>query len=314
MRIPTAVSRVARILFWILFTLFAIIGLLFTGVFVAMRFDLLNVRGTIEERNRFFLNAWQEANAAEESAQDAVQNATTAPQAAPVPATLPKTVCNDPAETACAWLDTPEWSVIRSALAKEDAVLTRVEQETGVKKRMIAAVVVPEQARFFTSNREVFKRWFEPMKILGSLTQFSLGVSGIKQETAERIEAYASETDSPFYPGDGMAKLIAYEGEGDRAQELFARLTNEDDHYYSYLYTALFIKEVTEQWRRAGYDITGEPEVIVTLFNLGFDKSLPNPAPVSGGAPVTLGNTTYTYGTLGGLFYRSEELIDLMPR
>ncbi len=53
---------------------------------------------------------------------------------------------------------------------------------------MIASVVVPEQTRFFTSNREVFKRYFEPLKILGSLSQFSLGVSGIKEDTAIQIE------------------------------------------------------------------------------------------------------------------------------
>ncbi len=306
--------RIVRVVFRVLVTIFALIGLAFTGVFVAMRFDLLNVRGTIEERNQFFLNAWQEAKAKKtELPTEQAPSATSSPDA--TPATIPpKSACIDPKDTVCAWLDTPEWEVIRSALAKDEPVLARVAEETGVSKRMLASVVVPEQARFFTSNREVFKRWFEPMKLLGSLTQFSLGVSGIKQETAERIETYANDPLSVFYPGDGMAERIAYPEGVDKKSELFVRLTNEKDHYYSYLYTALFIREVTEQWRKAGYDISEEPEVIVTLFNLGFDKSLPHPAPTAGGAPVTLGNTTYTYGTLGGLFYRSDELIDIMPR
>ncbi len=312
----TTIQRLGRITFRLSIIMFAIIGFAFTGVFVAMRFDLLNVRGTIEERNRFFLDAWQEASAAAGPAvtPQITTTTTSATTSNTVVPTVPNSVCNDPAQSECAWVETPEWAVIRSALAKDDAVLTRVSEETGVQKRMIAAVVVPEQARFFTSNREVFKRWFEPMKILGSLTQFSLGVSGIKQETAERIEMYANDPHSPFYPGGGMAERIAYPEGVDPAKELFVRLTDEKDHYYSYLYTALFIKEVTEQWKRSGYDIGEEPEVIVTIFNLGFDKSLPNPSPAAGGAPITLGNNTYSYGALGGLFYRSEELTDLMPR
>lgn len=41
-------------LFFALVGLFALIGLLFTGVFVAMQFGLLNVQGSIAERNSFF--------------------------------------------------------------------------------------------------------------------------------------------------------------------------------------------------------------------------------------------------------------------
>ena len=65
---------------------------------------------------------------------------------------------------------------------------------------MIVATVAPEQIRFFTSNRESFKKYLEPLKILVSLSKFSLGVSGIKQETANKIEEYANNPTSPFYP------------------------------------------------------------------------------------------------------------------
>jgi hypothetical protein len=179
---------------------------------------------------------------------------------------------------------------------------------------MIAAVVVPEQARFFTSNREVFKRWFEPMKLLGSMSQFSLGVSGIKQETAVVIENNANATSSPFYPGKGMNALVAYKAGANHPSELYNRLTDEKDHYYSYLYTALFIREVQEQWRREGYDISQNPDAVVTLFNIGFKKSVPNANPVAGGAPITLGGKTYLYGELGAYFYDSDQLSDTFPR
>ena len=56
------------------------------------------------------------------------------------------------------------------------------------------------------------------------------------------------------------------------------------DHYYSYLYTALYIKEIEAQWERAGFPLTDKPDIVITLFNIGFERSNPNAAPAAGGA------------------------------
>lgn len=273
-----------------LIALFAVIGLAFTAVFVAMQLGLTNVRGTIDERNQFFLG-----NSA-------------APAAA-----LPADPCIDD-RTVCAWNETPEWAVVAGGLAKDAAVIERVARETGVPARLIAAAAVPEQLRFFTAEREVFKRYFEPLKILGSLSQFSLGVTGIKQETARMIEAYAADPGSPFYPGPSYAPLVAYPDGIDRDAELYRRLTDADDHYYSYLYTALYLKEVMAQWERAGFPIEDRPDILITLFNIGFARSHPNANPSAGGAQITAGGTAYSFGGLGGAFYASDELTDVFPR
>lgn len=169
-------------------------------------------------------------------------------------------------------------------------------------------MVVPEQVRFFTSDREIFKRYFEPLKILGSLSKFSLGVSGIKKETAVDVERHANNPESQYYPGDGYSSLLKYKLGEDKSSELFRRLTNEKDHYYSYLYTAIFIKEIQEQWKRQGVDISDSPSVVATLFNLGFGSSIPKPNPQIGGSIITVGGVSYTFGELAGYFYDSKEL------
>ena len=164
--------------------LFALIGVTFVIVFFLMRFDLLNVRGTIDARNEFFLGT-----------------------------TTPKELvynCVDHSIEKCPWNESPEWAVVKGGLEKDAEVIARVAGETGVPARLIAAAVIPEQIRFFTSEREIFKRYFEPLKILGSLSQFSLGVSGIKQETAENIERFANDTSSPFYRDSKFAKLLGF--------------------------------------------------------------------------------------------------------
>lgn len=272
---------------------FALIGLLFTAVFVGMRFELFNVRGSSIERNNFF--------------------ASILPAGADKKPGAPDYSCTS-GEKVCQWNETREWAVVAGGLQKDAAVIARVSAETGVPAELIAAVVVPEQVRFFTAEREVFKRYFEPLKLLGSLSQFSLGVSGIKQETARKVEQYASDPASMYYPGDGYAKLIAYTTTGDHDAELYKRLTNADDHYYSYLYTALFIKEIQAGWRAAGYPIDSRPEITATLFNIGFENSTPKADPRVGGAPITVGGKTYSFGTLAGLAYASGELHKLLSR
>lgn len=282
--------------------IFAFIGVLTTAVYIAMNYGLLNVRGNIADRNTFFGD---------------------------VPTTTPITIPGTPSSTTdiasngcvtpssnqpCDWDETVYWEVVAGGLEKDAAIIQRVAAETGVSARMIAAAVVPEQTRFFTDNRDVFKRYFEPLKLLGTLSKFSLGVSGIKLETALAIEAYANDTVSPFYPGSEIAPLLAYSSTTtDTEEALFNRLTDEKDHYYSYLYTATFLKEITSQWEKAGYDIHDRPDVLVTLFNLGFAASAPKADPKAGGAPVTTGGTTYNFGELGSLFYHSEALTNLFP-
>jgi hypothetical protein len=51
----------------------------------------------------------------------------------------------------------------------------------------------------------------------------------------------------------------------------------------------------------------------VTLFNIGFTNSVPKADPKPGGAPITVGGATYTFGQLGGDFYLSNELRDVLP-
>lgn len=274
--------------------IFALIGVAFTAVFIGMQFGVFNVRGSIVDRNAFFTGG----------------NSGGDQTLAPAPPAKP---CVQDGVEVCNWNETPEWIVVAGGLAKDASVIQKVSGETNVSARLIASVVVPEQIRFFTSEREIFKRYFEPLKILGSLSQFSLGVSGIKQETAVDIERYANDPNSPFYPGDGYAALIAYTPGANHDQELYNRLTDAKNHYYSYLYTALYLKEIQMQWKRAGFPIENKPEVVGTLFNIGFKASSPKADPKTAGATITTGGKQYAFGQLGADFANSLELRTVFP-
>jgi hypothetical protein len=266
-------------IFKIIVSIFALIGLVFTVVFIGMQFGIFNVRGSNAARNISL----------------------------GISPTPPVQDCIDTIKKKCNWNETVEWDVLKNAFTKDSTLINQVSGQVGISPMMLVATISPEQIRFFTSNRETFKRYFEPLKILASLSKFSLGVSGIKEDTAKQIEAYANDGTSPFYPGQAAAALITYKPGVDHDTELYNRLTDEHNHYYSYLYTALFIKEIEMQWAAAGFDITQKPEVVATLFNLGFDQSVPKADPVSSGSSITLAGNTYMYGELGALIYNSSE-------
>ncbi len=217
---------------------------------------------------------------------------------------------------------TPEWIAFRQAVALDREILARVEKETGVSPRLIITPLVPEQMRLFYSNRALFKEVFGPLKILGAQSQFSWGIMGFKDDTAREIERRLKDPASPSYLGKKYEHLLDFKTaiSGSSAtsseqddQERFLRIVDEHNHYYSYLYAAIYLKEIEQEWAHAGFDISKQPEILATLFNIGFANSKPNPNPKVGGSEIDIDGITYSFGGLAGIFYNSDEMIELFP-
>jgi hypothetical protein len=67
------------------------------------------------------------------------------------------------------------------------------------------------------------------------------------------------------------------------------------------------------QWKRSGYDIVNRPDILFTLFNLGFQASKPGPDPKCGGSHITVHDEVYTFGVICNDFYFSGELAEQFP-
>jgi len=275
-----AIRKIFRILLYV----FAIVGLAFTGVFFAMKLHLTDVKGSIDSRNSFFNENKNTENRIK----------------------ISNTETYD-------WETSEEWITLKEALIKDKDLLLRVSKETDIPTRMIVSSIVSEQFRFFTSNRESFKKYFEPLKVLGTYTQFSYGISGIKMETAKTVEENLKNKQSPFYLGRKYEDVLNYNSIENIDNQRLARFTDSHDHYYSYLYTALYLKQIMKQWEDLSYPIGDRPEVLATLFNLGFSKSVPKLNPEVGGSTITIGGKDYTFGGLAYEFYYSGELSDIFP-
>jgi|ERR1035437_1676091 hypothetical protein len=278
--LKTALKRIWTLCVYV----FAAIGLILVAVYGAVEFGWTNTKGIVDTQHDYFKN----------------QLATSSPQSS--------------------WSNGDEWSTFSEAVKKDSETINSVSKKTGVPTRLIVAPLVVEQLRLFYSEREIFKTIFGPLKILGNQSQFSWGVMGIKQDTAIAIEKNLKDPSSPWYLGTQYEHLLDYSAtttSDEKDSTRFARLTDEHDRYYSYLYGAVYIKELMAQWSHAGVPLEKEADsvgIIATLYNIGFTNSKPHANPNIGGAEIDIGTTTYSFGGLAQTFYDSNELIDTFPR
>jgi hypothetical protein len=168
------------------------------------------------------------------------------------------------------WSSIEEWPILKAAVSKDASVIDSVAKLTGVNARIISAVLIAEQIRLFDSRREAFKKWIAPLKMLTTESTFSWGVTGIKDFTAKNIEHNLVDKSSVFYVGKAYEHLLDFRT-GNPDEERFERITNVKNHFYAYLYSALCIKQLDTQWKNAGYDLTDRPEIMATLYNVGFN-------------------------------------------
>ncbi|MDD4989316.1 MAG: hypothetical protein PHV42_02720 [Candidatus Pacebacteria bacterium] len=265
--------------FFVAVYIFAAIGFFLVSGYFAVKYGLTNEKGIIDNSHQEFIQAGIG------SLQDKIK---------------------------LSWTDSEEWQIFKTAAAKDTGVLVRVEGETGVPRRLIVGALATEQLRLFFTEREFFKQAFSPLKILGNQSQFSWGVMGIKEETAVKIEKNLKDPTSPFYLGKEWEHTLDFKT-NNPDEERYERLVNEHDHYYSYLYAALYFKEIEEQWQNAGFPIANRPEILGTLFNIGFENSKPNGHPDIGGAEISLNGEIWSFGSIAGAFYYSDELTNEFP-
>jgi len=210
------------------------------------------------------------------------------------------------------WMNIKEWQDFKLAVSKDKKLIDSAANLTGVEPRLIVSVLVGEQIRLFNSSREAYKKWIGPLKILSVEATFSLGVTGIKVPTAQMIEKNLKDSTSVFYLGKKYENLLDFHTSNIQG-ERFKRLTSYDNHFYSYLYAALNIKQLKMQWDRSGFPVGDRPEILATLYNIGYEASVPKENPVVGGSGINIKGTPYTFGAVAYEFYYSGELFELFP-
>lgn len=210
------------------------------------------------------------------------------------------------------WMNGVEWPALKEAILRDSALINEAGRLCGVEPRLIAGCLIGEQIRLFNSKREMFKKYLGPVKVLSVQSQFSYGVNGIKDFTAKAVEDHLKDPSSEFYMGKHYEHLLDFET-ADHANERYKRLVDYRNHLYSYIYTGCILHQTMLQWKRAGYDISNRPDILFTLFNVGFSQSVPKADPVCGGSHISVDGALYTFGAIGFDFYYSGEMAAAFP-
>lgn len=226
--------------------------------------------------------------------------------------TIENQVKNSSSQDIFPWVNGDKWQTIKESVVKDDEVIKMAAKAADIDPRLIVSDLIVEQLRVYYSARELYEKYFEPLKILSNMNKISLGVMGIKEATAIEIENHLKDKTSVYYLGKNYENILDYGNSEDINTQRYNRLTS-NNHYYSYLYAALYLKQMMNQWKNAGYDISSRPEIVGTLFNVGFPQSKPNATPKVGGSKVQIGENQYTFGRLSYEFFYSGELIDRFP-
>ena len=218
------------------------------------------------------------------------------------------------------WMNFIEWSYFKEAVTKDKKYIDSAALACGVEPRIIVACLVGEQVRLFNSRRERFKNVVAPLKTLALETNLSYGVTGIKERTAQNIEYYLKDAKSSYYCGSKYEHILDYDStinynnqHNDTMSLRVKRLVQYKDHYYSYLYAGIFIRQIATQWQKAGYPIDDRPEILASIFNLGYNKSKPKKNPAVGGSNFMIRDKEYTFGGVAYDFYYSGELLEAFP-
>ena len=210
------------------------------------------------------------------------------------------------------WMNTVEWEALKEAILRDSTLINEAGRLSGVEPRLIAGCLIGEQIRLFNSKREMFKKYLGPVKVLSVQSQFSYGVNGIKEFTAKAVEDHLKDPSSEYYMGKHYENLLDFET-ADHSNERYKRLVDYKNHLYSYIYTGCILHQTMLQWKRAGHDISNRPDILFTLFNVGFSQSIPKEDPVCGGSHIRVDGQLYTFGAIGFDFYYSGELAQAFP-
>ncbi len=212
-----------------------------------------------------------------------------------------------------AWQEYEPWHIIRQGLVKDKATIYKAAEQAGVQPRLLVSVAIVEQLRLYYTQRELFEKVFKPLEILANANKMAWGVMSIKENMAIATEKHLTDTASPYFLGPEMSHLLDYPAGTNISRERYNRLTRERDHFYSYLYGGLIIRQFEAQWERAGFPISYRPEVVATLFNIGFNNSEPKATPAVGGSTITIEGKKYYFGSLAYEFYYSGDMMDEFP-
>lgn len=195
------------------------------------------------------------------------------------------------------WLD----FVIKGISARKAFIntVTNLSKQLNIDPDLVMACVLWEQIRIANKwargNLKNIITWMTP-RLLRSYN-VSLWIGWIKIETAKRIKKDAIEYWYKRWPFDNMWKLRLWD-------DIITSSWLADNDAFNAKYSTFLVKNIITRRKNAWYDISHNPWIVWTLYNMGNDKDkIPHNNPKIWGSIINIWNNKYVYWGISMVVY-----------
>ncbi len=186
-----------------------------------------------------------------------------------------------------------------------------------ISPRLIASLCFAEHMRQRDSYRASMRRMVDRIGATQFLSKtklhsFSQWLCSIKPVTAREVEKYLKDKKSPYYLWEKYEHVLDYKEKWYETNKLVKERLIDDK--WNILYAGIIVKMFEQQREKAGFSIAQRPDILTTLYNLGFRLSKPKQNPQAWWADIVLQYTKngvvkreqYYYGELAEAFFFSK--------
>ncbi len=181
---------------------------------------------------------------------------------------------------------------VNEQLKKLAPSINKYSKELGVDPRIVGGVIYVEDFRSLTTPKGFIEgklegRWITRMLL--EMKGATIGVGQMSREEMWRIIKNFNDANSKFYMGKNFENYVT-EKDFENSEKGIEYVKNG---IHGYVFTdpdvqvkfvASMIAQFQAQWKNEGYDISDKPEILGTLYNIGFKNSNPKKDPQSGGS------------------------------
>jgi len=180
---------------------------------------------------------------------------------------------------------------VNEAMEKLSIHINKYSNELGINARTVGGVIYVEMFRSLTTPKGYIEKkmlGYIGGRILLSIKNATYGVGQMTSTEMMNCIQNLKDPNSPFYLGEKFSNYLSlddYEKALEHTEEEHYGVIHTEDKnaYIQIKFAAAMIAQFSQQWKNAGFDISKKPEILGTLYNLGFKKSHPHKNPKSGG-------------------------------
>jgi len=211
--------------------------------------------------------------------------------------------------------DNPIEKEVHAVLIRNSEQIKKVGNELNLDPRIIASVIYVEQAQHamrFTGKLEDFISSVVGGDTLLGLAGASIGPYQLKASAVSQADSYLRDPSSEFYLGAQFENYLS--------EIPLNRFNSEeilDDEQKAIKAIGVILAQFQKQWKEDsnGIDISNRPDILATLFNIGFKKSIPKKNPQSGGfVYYDISGVEKNFGDRSYDWYFSDKLTSIFPK